>query len=180
MPEEKASEGNLAEEKEEKKEKEKNKGPFQFPQLVRWAAIVAGILVASYFVVEKVVTPMVGSPEKATEREVKSSPTSWREKMGPIYQFEPIIVNLNEEGARRYLKVSLNIELDSSKVIEEIEFLKPRLLDSLITLLSSKALKDIEGAEGKEKLRREIVGELNRHLNTGRVINAYFAEFMIQ
>jgi len=180
MPEENIQEKNLAEEKEEKEEKSSKKSIFQFPFLVKWVGITAAILVASYFTVEKVMTPFFTSSNSSKAEVESSSPPSWEEKMGPIYRFEPIIVNLNEEGARRYLKVSLNLELNSSEVIKEIELLKPRLLDSLITLLSNKTLKDIEGAKDKENLRREIVAELNRHLNTGMVINAYFVEFMIQ
>lgn len=179
MPEENIQKENLAEEKEEKQEKPSKKSILQFPFLVKWIGITAAILAASYFTVEKVLTPLFTS-SGSSKTEVKSFSSSWKEKMGPIYRFEPIIVNLNEEGARRYLKVSLNLELNSSEVIKEIELLKPRLLDSLITLLSNKTLKDIEGAKDKENLRREIVGELNRHLNTGMVINAYFIEFMIQ
>jgi len=139
MPEENIQEKNLAEEKEEKEEKSSKKSIFQFPFLVKWVGITAAILVASYFTVEKVMTPFFTSSNSSKAEVESSSPPSWEEKMGPI-----IIVNLNEEGARRYLKVSLNLELNSSEVIKEIELLKPRLLDSLITLLSNKTLKDIE------------------------------------
>lgn len=179
MPEKNIQEKNGPEEKKENKKKFSKKSIFRFPFLLKWMGVTAAILVVSYFTVEKVMTPLF-TPPGSGRQEAQSTSSSWKEKIGPIYQFEPIIVNLNEEGARRYLKVSLNLELNSSEVIKEIELLKPRLLDSLITLLSSKTLKDIEGAKGKENLRKGIVAELNRHLNTGRVINAYFVEFMIQ
>jgi len=161
-------------------DKKKSSGKFNLSSIIRWTGIVAAILVASYFVVEKVATPVL-SPENTSGKTTESlSSQTEEEKIGPIYEFEPIIVNLNEEGARRYLKVSMSLEVNDAEVIKEIELLKPRLLDCLITLLSSKTLEDIEGAKGKENLRREIVAEVNRYLNRGIVVNAYFGEFIIQ
>lgn len=175
MPEKNIQKKNLS--REEKKKGSSRKGVFQVPFLIRWVGITAVVLVVSYLMVEKVLSPMLFS---AKSEKPKSAPVVVEKKIGPIYSFEPIIVNLNEEGARRYLKVSLNLELDNPRVIKEIELLKPKLLDFLITLLSSKSLKDIEDAKGKENLRREIVSKFSRELNTGRVVNVYFSEFMIQ
>jgi len=174
MPEENVQKKNLDEKEEKKEEKPSKKSIFQLPSILKWAGITAAVLAASYFVAEKI------APSFFTPSESAKPKASREEKIGPIYRFEPIIVNLNEEGARRYLKVTLSLELNSSELVKEIELLKPRLLDSIITLLSSKTLKDIEGAKGKENLRREIVAELNRYLDTGIVINAYFSEFMVQ
>jgi len=174
MPEESTQKKSL---QEEKKSKSTKKGLFNSSPLIKWAGIMVIVLVISYFMVEKVLTPMFLSPKS---EKPKPPPVDIKKKIGPIYNFEPIIVNLNEEGARRYLKVSLSLELSNTKVIKEIDLLKPRLLDSLITLLSSKSLKDIEDVKGKENLRREIVFKFNRQLNTGRVVNVYFGEFMIQ
>jgi len=166
------------EEQDNKQEKEKSsiKSILASSSIFKWIGITVAVLVASYFMVDKIMTPLLTPPE--LDQEKVESPST--EEIGPIYRFEPIIVNLNEEGARRYLKVTLNLELSNEDVIKEIELLKPRLLDSFITLFSSKKLSDIESVEGKKNLRREIVAEINSHLNTGMVINAYFIEFMIQ
>jgi len=173
MPEENAPKENVSE---EKKSSSSKKGIFQLPLLLRWAGIGVALLAASYFLVEKKIAPLLTSPEP----QKKTVESSLKNNIGPVYQFEPIIVNLNEEGARRYLKVSLTLELSDEDLIKEIELLKPKILDSLISLLSSKKLEEIEGTEGKRNLRREIVSEINRYLNKGMVINAYFVEFVIQ
>ena len=174
MPEESTQKKSL---QEEKKSKSTKKGLFNSSPLIKWAGIMVIVLVISYFMVEKVLTPMFLSPKS---EKPKPPPVDIKKKIGPIYNFEPIIVNLNEEGARRYLKVSLTLELSDEDLIKEIELLKPKILDSLISLLSSKKLEEIEGTEGKRNLRREIVSEINRYLNKGMVINAYFVEFVIQ
>ncbi|GAI74044.1 unnamed protein product, partial [marine sediment metagenome] len=100
--------------------------------------------------------------------------------MGTIYSLDSVTVNLAGEGARRYLGVTFFLELDGAEAMKEIEELKPFLLDSLITLLSSKRLEDIDTIEGKNNLRREIVAQFNERLVRGRVINAYFGKFLIQ
>lgn len=164
-----------------KVEKESGKLPkksSRFQSLLFWGPVMAGVLVGAYFVVDKVATPLLMTTPSASIEE--TGLTSLEEGIGPIYPLEPIVVNLSSEGAKRYLKITLNLELDSPEVVKEMNDLKPRLLDSLITLLSSKKLSDIEGMEGKDNLRREILAQFNKRLSRGKVTGVYFGEFIIQ
>lgn len=162
----------------EKPPKKEPKRSFWFQSLLFWGPVVACILVSAYFVVDKVVAPFLLSSQPASIE--GTGPASEEEGIGPVYSLDPIVVNLADEGAKRYLKITLNLELDNSEVVKEMDNLKPRLLDSLITLLSSKKLRDVEGMEDKVNLRREILAQFNKRLSTGRVIGVYFEEFIIQ
>jgi flagellar FliL protein len=47
-------------------------------------------------------------------------------------------------------------------------------------MLSSKTYDDIKTLEGKFQLREEIISILNQHLNSGKIKNVYFTDFIVQ
>lgn len=176
MAEEEKKEKKKKEEKKEKKEKGKGKigKILSLRFLLFWGGIGGAVLVGSYFLVGKITG---SSSASAPQEEII---TEERATIGTIYNLDSVTVNLAGDGARRYLAVTFFLELDGEEAMKEIEELKPFLLDSLITLLSSKRLEDIDSIEGKNNLRREIVAQFNERLVRGRVINAYFGKFLIQ
>lgn len=163
--------------KEEVKKEEKKRKLPPIKSLLFWGIIFIALLTGAYLLTEKAITPSID-----LKKGISSSKVS-REKgevKKTLYALEPLVVNLAEPKTRRYLRVTINLELDGPGVLKEIEMLKPCLIDSIITLLSSKTSADIENPEGKISLRREIITSLNKQLTTGRVINVYFTEFIIQ
>ncbi len=100
--------------------------------------------------------------------------------IGPIYPMNIFIVNLMEPMGKRYLKVKVELELDSEKLIPEVEKRLPQLRDAILTMLSSKTYEDISDLSGKYQLRAEIIAMLNRFLKTGKINNVYFTEFVVQ
>lgn len=99
---------------------------------------------------------------------------------GPkIMRFEPFIVNLTKTAGNRYLKVTINIEMDSGS-IEEAKERNAQIRDSIITLLSSKSYSDVGSVSGKYQLRDEIAARINLILSKGKVKSVYFTEFVIQ
>ena len=100
---------------------------------------------------------------------------------GKLFSFdEPIIVNLAGTKGQRYLKVSTKFEVTDDKVIEELKIRTPQILDLLISILSSKTIDDVSNTVGRNRLRREIIDKCNAELMSGKVINVYFTEFVIQ
>jgi len=163
------------EEKEEKKEKKRKLPPIK--SLLFWGVTFIVLIIGAYLLVEKVVAPSINIKKMNISSKVSGGKGEIKKI---IYPLEPLVVNLADQGARRYLKITINLELDRPEVIKETETLKPCLIDSLITLLSSKTLADIETAKEKISLRREIVTSFNEQLTTGRITNVYFTEFIIQ
>ena len=98
-----------------------------------------------------------------------------------LYGFDSIIVNLYGTEARRYLKTTIAFSLKDEDARKEIERQKLILTDRLIVLLSSKKIKDIDGYEGKQELKREIRDEVNNLLGIkDAVTQVYYADFIIQ
>jgi len=97
-----------------------------------------------------------------------------------IWSLGSVVVNLMDDNGERYLKTTIQIEVSSQECVEELELLKPKVMDSVLVLLSSKNYKEIAGFEGKQALRDEIAVRLGRYLAKGEVRRVYFTEFLIQ
>ena len=120
----------------------------------------------------------LSAPAKPPEPE-KSLPPP-KVTMGPVYPLDPFLVNLAEPGRPRFLKVVLNLELDSPAVSAELDGLKPKIRDALLTLLSSKTVGDLVTMADKERLRNEIIHRINSFVSAGKVAEVYFVEFVVQ
>ncbi len=99
----------------------------------------------------------------------------------PFYNFgKSLVVNLAETGGEKYLKVDLVFNMDSPELSAEMEEKKPILMDTVLTILSNKTFSDINSNVGKNMLRQEIIDKVNAQLETGRIINIYFNDFVVQ
>jgi flagellar FliL protein len=84
------------------------------------------------------------------------------------------------ESGRRFLVVKMNLEEDSEELTPELDRKTPLVRDIIISILSSKTVEEITTAKGKEKLKEEIITQLNKHLSDGQIRHVYFTEFVIQ
>ncbi|MFY9143380.1 flagellar basal body-associated protein FliL [Sulfuricurvum sp.] len=101
-------------------------------------------------------------------------------EVGLMYPLDGFTVNLLSESGRRYLKVEMNLELDGDELSPELDTKKAIFRDIIIRILSSKSLEEISTIKGKEKLKEQIVNELNMRLKDGKVKNIYFTDFVVQ
>lgn len=128
------------------------------------------------------------APRKSTAAQTKSAPRSespaepQREasEQGPIFDLDTFIVNLLGDSGRRYLKVTVKLELSTDRLKEEIVQKMPEIQDNMLVLLSSKSYEDIADVSGKIRLRAEIMNRINTTLTTGEVHKVFFTEFVIQ
>lgn len=100
-----------------------------------------------------------------------------------IVALKPIIVNIAETKGTRILRMEPHLVVSESRLAEQMEALKPLLTDRVILAASRKTIDDLEGAQGREALKREIVSEINAAIKdrmAGSVVDVYFNEFLIQ
>jgi flagellar FliL protein len=123
-----------------------------------------------------------GTTEASEQEQVDEQ----EDKMGPVYRLDTLIVNLADQGGKRYLRVTMELELkaneeiDNSEVIEEIEQRLPQLRDTILMVLPTKQYADISTTPGKIALRDEIIAKLNPFLKKGQIDKLYFTEFVVQ
>jgi flagellar FliL protein len=101
-------------------------------------------------------------------------------EVGLMFPLDGFTVNLLSESGRRYLKCEINLEMGGEELSPELEVKKPIFRDIIIRILSSKSLEEISTVKGKEKLKEQIVNELNLRLKDGKVKNVYFTDFVVQ
>jgi flagellar protein FliL len=137
---------------------------------------------------------MMGSDEASAqqqspapqERQMQNMPQSGGggnmalQEIGPMFPLDTFTVNLLSESGRRYLKVEMNLELSGEELGVELDSKTAVIRDIIIRLLSSKSLEEISTAKGKEKLKEQIVDQLNMRLRDGRINNVYFTDFVVQ
>ena len=66
--------------------------------------------------------------------------------LGPIFSLDTFIVNLADEGGKRYLRITIDLELDSEELESEVKKRLPQVRDSILTILPTKRFDDISSA----------------------------------
>jgi len=99
-----------------------------------------------------------------------------------VYPIEPFIVNLLDQTGlgKRYLKITIELELLGEESGEVADAHKTRLKDTILLLLSGLAFNEINTIEGKLDLKQSLLSRINQVLGTGIVRRIYFTEFVVQ
>jgi flagellar protein FliL len=146
---------------------------------------VLGLLVlnlgGTLFVVFKILT--APAAEAATPHPHEEVSTS--EVTGPVVGLDPFVVNLDEPGTPRYLKVTLEIELAGGAKGGEggeggLAKSKQLVRDAILSYLSGLHVKDTLGAEAKDKIRTDLLARLTKLLGPEKVRRLFFQDFVVQ
>ncbi len=129
-----------------------------------------------------VLSGAAGDKSKAKET-AKSGTESGEEDegdLGVMYSLDPFIVNLAASQGKRFLKVTVALELSALEIRNELKENEEKIMDSILILLSSKTFEDVYSIQGKFKIKDEIATRVNRFLVLGHIKDVYFSEFVIQ
>ena len=100
--------------------------------------------------------------------------------IGILYPLDTFTVNLKSDSGRRYLKVTMSLELDGKEISMELDNKSPVIRDRVIRILTSKTLEEISSSKGKQKVSQQIMDTLNAMISDGQIRGIYFTEFVIQ
>ncbi len=119
-----------------------------------------------------------GGPEAAKQAPKKKKKT----EVSIVYPIEPFIVNLLDKTGlgKRYLKVTIKLELMGEEAKAVAEAQKTRLKDTILMLLSGLAFNEINTIEGKLDLKQSLLSRINQVLGAGVVRRIYFTDFVVQ
>ncbi len=104
-------------------------------------------------------------------------------KVKSMMILDAFLVNLADEDAARFVKVTFRLGLDDPKSGEEYSSDPVTLAatrDRIISILSTKYAEDILSPEGKDKLRKEIIEKVNQVLPRGKVVEVFILDFVVQ
>ena len=138
--------------------------------------VMLGLTAGLFMIWTKLSTPNAA----ATEVTGEANPQVETDSLGPIFSLETFIVNLADEDGKRYLRITMDLELSQKKLVDTMKQRLPQIRDSILMILPTKRFDDIRTVEGKTLLRSEILAKLNSLLGLEGVANIYFTEFVIQ
>jgi flagellar FliL protein len=129
------------------------------------------------FVAFKVLT---AQPAEAAAPHPQAAEVSSSEVTGPVVALDPFVVNLDEPGTSRYLKVTLEMELKPGGGEETLVKSKQLIRDTILSHLSGLHVKDTLGAEAKDKIRGDLLTKITKLLGPEKVRRMFFVDFVVQ
>lgn len=178
----------MAEEEEQKEEVKSDKKSGGKMMLIIIIVLILLILIggglAAFFLLSGEEEVVSQTPQQQTVSKRAKGSNSVRSTnlltIGPMYPMDQFVVNLLSESGSRFLKTSLNIELDSEELSGELDSKKAAIRDIIIRTLSSKTFEEVSTMKGKERLKDEIVERINEILADGQIKNIFFTDFVVQ
>lgn len=173
----------MAEEVEEEVEQKKSGGNLVLILIVvLLVLLLVGGGLAAYFLLGSDSQPAAGqnTQNSATQQNSPAKRSTNNLSIGPMYPMSQFVVNLLSEGGSKYLKVSLDIELGSEELSAEMDQKKSLIRDIVIRALSSKTFEEVSTMKGKDRLKDEIVKDINQVLSDGQIRNIFFTDFVVQ
>jgi len=152
----------------------KKKSPLKM--IIILIVVLALLGGGGYFAYMKYLQPGQSPTAAGVEETVEEAPPN----LGVMFSLDPFIVNLAGSQGKRFLKVTVSLELSAPEVHVEVKENIQKIMDSILVLLSSKNFEDVYSVQGKFKLKDEITIRVNRFLVLGHIKEAYFTEFIIQ
>jgi flagellar basal body-associated protein FliL len=95
-------------------------------------------------------------------------------------EFGPTVVNLSGSNNSRYLRTNFVIASTDKEIQKVIMENKGSLQDAAIGVLSTQSLDALDGANGREVVRKGIISKFNRLLGADVIDQIYFTEFIVQ
>lgn len=148
--------------------KKKRGGVLFFLMIMAVAIIAAGLVMGA-------VIYFMGVPGLVPKVKASAPPVMETMELGER------VVNLADPAAVRYLRVRTVIEFKKNeKLAAEIKEKNAQVMEGMLHILRSKTVEDIRPLNKEEKVKAEILNDINSKLKNGKIEKVYFTDFLIQ
>lgn len=155
---------------EEKTVEETSKSGLNFKIIIAGLVIFLIAMGASYFLMKSLMDPLLPKEENEKTKEVVT---------GNLIEVGEFTTNIGDIAGTRFVKVEIFLEVAGKKGNEDIDEFMPIIKDSILSILSSKSVADLE-VRNRERLKQEIKQDLNTKLGKDSIKNVYFTSFIMQ
>lgn len=160
----------------EEKEEVKNAGEEQAPKKSKLKLIIIAVLVL-----------LIGAGgiygySKYNKGKEKKTETKRNEEVSIVCPLNSFVVNLQDKRGvgKRYLKITMQLEVGKEEDVLVIGNHNAQIRDTILLLLSSQTLIEINTMEGKLELKQALLSRMKLILGDGVVRSIYFTEFVVQ
>jgi flagellar FliL protein len=96
----------------------------------------------------------------------------------------PFVVNYGGKGRLKYLKAEMSVRVDDMESANSVRHHMPLIRNNLVMLFSRQSEEDVSTQEGKERLRKTALQEINDLITAedgkSGVVDVYFNNLIIQ
>ncbi len=163
--------------------------PWLVPGVVVLVFATGGFLVGRSFGTRGQAQTAAGAESgRAADAALPKEPAP-KDGAGPNWYFDldPIVVNLNDPGVTRYVRISLTLEISGTTDEKEgrvfLDQKKPLMKHWLTLYLSNQTIEDVRGEKNLTRMQTQISETLNVGLfpeGKPRIKSVLFKEFAIQ
>jgi flagellar FliL protein len=98
-----------------------------------------------------------------------------------VIELQPFVVNLADKNEARYLRLTVSIGLGAAKDGEKPDPLfTTRARNAMLAVLTAKTSDDVLTAEGKAKLRKELLKAAQSAIEEPHIEAIYITDFIVQ
>jgi len=99
---------------------------------------------------------------------------------GPILKLENFIIQLRGTDTDRYVRVAFDLELGGEADRAAVQARMPHIRDAIISYFSDRALDELRGSEGMDRIKQAVSKKLDDILAAHRVRSVFITELVIQ
>ena len=132
-------------------------------------------------------TAAAAQPSHPTPAEGSKDPAHPGAGESWYYDLDPVVVNLNDPGVTRYVRISLTLEISGAMQEKDgkpfLDQKRPLMKHWLTLFLSNQTIEDARGEKNLMRMQTQIRDTLNSNLfpdSKPRIQNVLFKEFAIQ
>ncbi len=187
----------MADEEIEKNEEEPKEQKTSKAGLLHWIIMAAVVLICagSGFLLGRLFTgsAVTGTAEASQEKQTAQQPGLLADDSASdstqtwFYDLEPVVSNLDEPGATRYVRALLTLEVTSGvsqkEATKHFEKKTPILTNWLTIFLASLNIEDIRGDKNLRRIQSQVLDAFNEELfpdQKPKIKHILFKEFAIQ
>jgi len=100
-----------------------------------------------------------------------------------LIKFEPFVANLADPGGSRFVRISVQLVVDSPAKADEAEkapVLLMRARSKILELLTQQTADTLVTPQGKAELKKAIAEQVKESLDEMQVIDVLFSDFVVQ
>lgn len=145
--------------------------------------VVLGQTILAYILIDNLVVKRLSGPPQEMLREIKSD-VALSDEPDAIYRnlgeflFNPAD-SIDAQGFR-FVQTEITLGVSPARAITRLQDQNPRLRDTILGILSSKKLDEMNAPENREFLKDELRFALNEFLAVGEILQVNIIRFIIQ
>lgn len=121
-----------------------------------------------------------GGEAEAQAAPAEVAPAVPEGRFGPLVEFNPIVANLAEADATRYVKVTLHLEVANEEQQLKLEEMTIPIRDRMVLYFSGLTAEDTLGEDKKAAIKEQLKELANEVAGAEVIRNVFIGEFVVQ